>query len=243
MKRIFTAALAVLFSGFAAAASLEEDVQGYIKAFSGERHGHINAAKTIAWMGISDERVFDIVEKNLKDGAAAAVNVRGDRDIMNWYLRALGWSGNPKYLPTLQSFSDDRGYARWARDAAGELPKFQKWNPIISNRATFDAKLSDETNRMMNMLKSGDVELQGHAARHLHNRSMDPAVQEALAEAVRTGYPKGGNDDQVDAIAWMVQTLGSTRNAKYTPLLEEVLAKSGERKIKNSAVRGLKYFR
>jgi len=243
MKTLLAGLLSLLVSGFAAAASLEEDVENYVKAFSGDRSGHITAARTLAWMGISDPRVYDIVDKLVKQSADGAQVSRGDRDLVNWYIRALGWSGNPKYSPTISTYASTRDYAKWGRDALEELPKFEKWNPIISNRATFDPKLNDDQNRAMNMLAAPDVRLKGHAAKQLYNRAMESVVQERLAQETKASYKQTGDEDTNDAIAWMLRALGSSRNPKYVAILEEALSGSSDRKIRNGAAAGLKYYR
>ncbi len=243
MRTVLAVLLSLSVSGVAAA-SLEEDVQNYVKIFSGDKSGHVGASQSFQWMGISDARVFDLVEQRLKADADAVRNDRVEKDRAAWYLRALGWSGDAKYIPTITSFQGDRTYERYARGALEEMPRYQKWNPVISNRATFDAKYSDDVNRMMNMLASDDLQLKGLAARRIYQGShREEPLLDRLAQEAKANYTKGGDERTSDAIAWMLRSLGSSRNPKYVALLEEAVKDASDPKIRRGATAGLKYYR
>jgi len=242
MRTVLAVLLSLSVSG-AVAASLEEDVQKYVGIFSGDKSGHVSAAQSLQWVGISDKRVFDLVEQRLKADADAVRNDRVEKDRAAWYLRALGWSGDRKYEPTISSFQGDRTYERYAKSALAEMPRYEKWNPIISNRATFDPKLSDDANRAMNMLTSDDLQLKLLGTKRILNGShREEQLLDRLAQDVKAGYTKGGDAETTEAIASMLRALGSSRNPKYVELLEEA-AKSSDRKIRNGAAAGLRYYR
>jgi hypothetical protein len=241
MKRLL---LALCFlPGLAAAATLEDDVQGLIKVFSGEKSAHVPAVRTLAWMGVSDARVFDVVEQLLKSDADAARGNRIEQDRVAHYVRALGFSGNAKYMPVLQSYVGDRTYERAANNALRDFPSYQKWNAIISNRAGFDAKYSDDVNRVMNMLAAEDVQLKGLGARRIfHAPHHDEVLLERLAQEAKANYARSADPETSDAIAWMLKALGSARDPKYAALLEEAAKGAPDRKIRNGAAAGLKYY-
>lgn len=242
--RTVLAVLLSLSAWAAAAASLEEDVQKYVAIFSGDKSGHVKAAQSLQWVGISDTRVFDVVEQRLKADADAVRDDRVEKDRAAWYIRALGWSGNRKYEPTISSFQGDRTYERYAKGALAEMPRYQKWNPIISNRATFDAKLNDDANRVMNMLVSDDLELKLLATKRILNgKHQEEPLLDRLAQEAKARYPQGGDAETTEAVASMLRALGSSRNPKYVALLEEVVASSSDRKIRNGAAAGLRYYR
>jgi len=238
--------LGVLFlslPALALAATLEDDVQNLVKVFSGDKSQHVPAVRTLAWMGVSDARVFDVVEQLLKSDANAAIGNRIEQDRVAHYIRALGFSGNPKYLPTLQSYAGDRTYERAMNNALRDFPQYQRWNSVISNRAGFDAKYSDDVNRVMNMLAADDVQLKGLGARRIfHAPHHDEAVLERLAQEAKANYTKTSDPESADAIAWMLKALGSARNPKYVALLEEAVRGAPDRKVKNGAAAGLKYY-
>lgn len=247
MRSIVVVVLSLVFQGLAAAATLEEDVQRLVTVFSGDKAAHVPAVRTLAWMGISDPRVYDIVEQRLKaDADATPSDDREGRDRVAHYVRALGFSGNDKYVPALNGLKDNYDYGRHVRNALKDFPLYQKWNPFISNRATFfDAKYSDDVNRVMNMLMADDIQLKGLGARRIrHAPHHDEPLLERLEKEARTLYPKAKDFDveTQDAIGWMLLALGSSRNPKYVPLLEEALNGTSERKIRNGAASGLKFY-
>jgi hypothetical protein len=246
MRSLPAILLSLVLPGLAAAVTLEDDVQNLVKVFSGDKGQHIQAVRSLAWMGVSDPRVYDVVEQRLKADAEAARDDRREQDRVAHYLRALGFSGNDKYLPTLKGFEDDVVYGRSVRNALKEFPQYQKWNPLISSRATFfDAKQSDDVNRVMNMLAADDIQLKGLGARRIrHGPHHDQPLLDRLEKEARTLYPKAKDFDveTQDAIGWMILALGSSRNPKYVPLLEEALNGTTERKIRNGAASGLKFY-
>lgn len=246
MRSLPAILLSLVFPGLAAAVTLEDDVQSLVKVFNGDKSAHVSAVRTLAWMGISDPRVYDIVEQRLKADADAARGDRSGRERVAHYLRALGFSGNDKYLPTLNSFEGDVDFVRHVRNALKEFPLYQKWNPVISNRTTFfDAKYSDDVNRVMNMLAADDIKLKGLGARRIyHGPHHDEPLIERLEKEARTLYPKAKDFDPEtnDAIGWMLIALGGTRKPKYIPLLEEALNGTSERKIRNGAASGLRSY-
>lgn len=246
MRSLAAVLLSLVLPGLAAAATLEDDVQSLVKVFNGDKSLHVSAVRTLAWMGISDPRVYDIVEQHLKADADAARGDRYERERVAHYVRALGFSGNDKYLPTLNSLQDDVDYARHVRNALKEFPLYQKWNLVISNRATFfDAKYSDEVNRVMNMLAADDIKLKGLGARRIrHGPHHDEPLLDRLEKEARALYPKARDFDAEtqDAVGWMLIALGSSRNPKYIPVLEEALNGTKERKIRNGAASGLKFY-
>ena len=243
MKTLLAVLLLSLLPALAPAATLEEDVDGLVKVFGGDKSQHVAAVRTLAWMGVSDARVFDVVERLLRADAGAAAGNRTEQDRVAHYVRALGFSGNPKYMPTLQGYAGDRTYGRAAANALRDFPQYERWNPIISNRAGFDPKLSDDVNRVMNMLAADDLQLKGLGARRIyHAPHHEEVLLERLAQEAKANYTKSGDPESSDAIAWMLKALGSARNPKYVALLEEAARGASDRRIRNGAAAGLKYY-
>jgi hypothetical protein len=204
---------------------------------------HSDAADTFVWMGLSDIRVFDIIEKRLLEEHEA---VRYDRDEKNrvarYIRRALGFSGQLKYAPVTRRFEQDNVYERYAKAALEDLPQYQKWNPIISNRAAFDSQYSDDANRVMNMLRSDDLLLKEIGAKRIYFQHPEDVLLEMLAKEVRANYMSTDRRFS-DAIAWMLKGLGKSKNPKYIPLLEEVRAYARDRKIRKYAQVSLNYYK
>ena len=244
--RFILAFLALLiFSNSAAAASVEDDVQRYIQIFSGEKKLHSDAADTFSWMGLSDTRLFDIVEKRLLEDADASRDNRNERNRVARYIRSLGFSGQNKYEPTIKKFLGNAGYDRFARAALQDLPDYNKWNPIISNRSSFDPKFSDNVNRVANMLRSDDLLLQRVGAKRVYFDSKDDILLELLAQKLRANYARTDLNDRErsDSVAWQAKALGSSKNDKYVALLREVSEKAVAQPVVKHAKEALeKYY-
>lgn len=235
----------LVLSSLAAAASLEEDTQRYIQIFSGDRKLHSDAADTFSWMGLSDTRLFDIVERRLLEDADAAQSDRNERNRVARYIRSLGFSGQSKYEPTITKFLGNPNYRRFAEAALADLPDYSKWNPIISNRSSFDPKLSDDVNRVANMLRSDDLLLLRVAAKRVYFGSKEDVLLELLAQQLRANYARRDLNDRErsDSVAWLAKALGSSRNEKYPPLLREVASKASESIVARHATDALsKYY-
>src|SRR4051812_28755760 len=112
MKFIASLFAALLFSSAALAATPEEDLTRYIAIFSGETRGHNDAVESLAWMGISDPRLYDIIEKRVLEEADKVKLDRNELGRVQRYLRALGFSGQAKYANTIQKYAVEKVYER-----------------------------------------------------------------------------------------------------------------------------------
>jgi len=221
----------------ALAATPEEDVQRFVAIFAGPDEKHQEAVQALAWMGLSDPRIFDPLERRiLSENAEARGLNRADRNRIAHYIRALGFSGNPKYLPTVLTFRQDNEYDRFSRVAAEELPQYQKWNPIISDRATFDPKYSDDTNRVRNMLLSDDLVLKRLAAKRVFFGTREPELIDRLAAALKENYQRGATDNEItNTLGWLIKGVACTGDPKYIPLLEEVAVNAPNKAVQRHA--------
>src|SRR5436190_13942063 len=231
-----------LCASTALAATLDEDVQHYIAIFQGnDAAAHNRAVEELAWMGLSDPRLFDMLEQKVLAEARAAATIRAEKDRVARYMRALGFSGQDKYIPTLLRFQDDMIYGRYARDALIQREWYRKWNPIISSRASFDPQLSDVDNRILNMLGSDDLMLMPIAAKRADFAPNDRTLA-LMADEVRKRYQTSEVDpDRLDAVAWMVKALAKTM--AYDDLLLEVRSNAPDRKVRNTAESALRHAR
>ncbi|HRE19087.1 MAG TPA: hypothetical protein PLW86_18785 [Rhodocyclaceae bacterium] len=225
------------------AETVEEEVARYQRIFNADRSSHSLALDAFAYIGVSDTRIFDKIEALLLEDANVFRSQRDEKNRVARYIRALGFSGQPKYLPTIQRFINDRDYDRYAKAASEDLPNYQRWNPIISNRASFDSKLSDDANRVMNMLKSKDLMLKRVAAKRIYFANNEPVLLQVLADDLRVLYPTvRSGDDPVDAVAWMVKAIGNAKQEAYRPLLQEVLLSAPSDKVRSYAKRALEHY-
>jgi hypothetical protein len=240
--RTLTALLSLLLPLLANAATIDEDVQRYVGIFEGDKALHASAAESLGWTGLSDARLYDVIEARLLAEYPVPKDLKAERQRLAWYIRALGFSGQDKYLPTIGKFLGDRDYATYSRHALADLPNYKRWNPIISDRKSFDGKVTDEGNRAINMIRSNDFQLKEIGAKRVYyGRLRDEPIFEVLAREVRASYP-GATSSNSDEIAWMVKALASSGNEKYRPVVQEVADKATDEKIARHARSSLDSF-
>ena len=238
MKRLFAALFSLcLVSMSASAATMEQDVNRYLGILQTDQDGQ--SLQALAWEGISAPRLFDEIERRLLAVSEGKPNGKSEVKKFAHYIRALGFSGQAKYIPTLQMLLPHKYYDDYAEQALKDQPVYQSWNPIISNRATFNPKLSDDVNRFMNMLAADDLLLSRLASKRIYEGTKDPVLYEALAKKLQANYMLDLKGDQEDSVAWMAKALGSSKLEKYKPLLIEVVLKSPMGDVVRHAKRSL----
>lgn len=223
-----------IFPACALAASVEEDVQRYLQIMDGNPALHADELEKLSGMGLSDPKLFDVIERRLVADIETARSQNLEKNRVAWYFRALGFSGQSKYLARLMQYDEDRTYRNYAINARKDLVSYEKWNPVISNRATFVAGLSDDSNRALNMVRSPDMDLVKVGAKRIYFLGAEPPVLDFLAGQVKARY-MNSDPDNADTIAWMIKALARAGAGKYTPLLEEVKANAPDRKVRNQA--------
>jgi hypothetical protein len=232
----------LLLPMLAPAATNDEDVTRYIAIFRGDKSLHASAAETLGWTGLSDTRLFDVIEERLLADYPAPREAKAERQRLAWYIRALGFSGQQKYLPTINKFLQDRDYATYARHALKDSPDYQKWNPIISDRSSFDPKLGDDANRAINMIRASDFRLKEIGAKRVYyGHVREEPIFDALAREVLASYA-GADASNNDEVAWMLKALATSGNQKYRPVVQEVAEKTTDSKIARHARTSLDSF-
>ncbi len=239
MKLVSTILVALFLSTAGQAATPADELASYSAIFSGDVSQHSDAADTFAWMGLSDPRLFDIIEKRLLADHAAARGDRHEKNRVARYIRSLGFSGQEKYTATLQMFLTDKVYERYAKAALEDMQNYRRWNPIISNRATFDPAFSDDANRVMNMLRADDLFLKELGAKRVYFGVHDAVVLELLAKQVQDFCFTPGGEHLGDAKAWLVKGLSSAKQEKYRELVLTVAKTAPEPAVVKHAKKAL----
>ena len=238
--------IGLLFSAiFAQAAQPSPLTQRYIDVFSGNasEQAQRNALNQLQWSGLSDPRLFDLLEQKLLELYPGA---RGnDADLASWYAKSLGTSGLDKYRTTLQGIIDSNANSKirkYAREGLDNLDRYANWNPIISSPDGVDPDKPEQTNAFVNMLRSGDWSLQNMAAKRIYSDKVyDPYLLDVLDAEIRALYSVDYQANlQIQTVAWMCRALSSSRNVAYQATLEEVAANAGNSKVRNYARKYLK---
>ena len=239
MRFITALLLALLIALPVHAASPEEDLNRYLQVFQGDTGPHVEAVRELAWMGLSDPQLYDVIEARLLQDYESARRVRAEKNRVSHYLRALGFSGQAKYTPTLERLANDATYRNHASNALRDLELYGRWNPVIANRATFSAAYSDEVNRILNMLRSEDLLLVRLGGKRVYFGNTDEVLLEATAAKLRATMGMDTRESS-DPISWLVKSLGSAKNEKYRALLEDVAANAANKKVRSYAAKELK---
>jgi len=197
----------------------EKEVDELINIFSQPflMKQHVSAEK-LAYLGYSDPRIFDVIEKQLLN---SYLSLSDDYEIdwASWLAKALGFSGNNKYLPTLrklESSAPDKKLRKYAAIAQRYTYQYEAFNPIIMN---FDNIHSEETipsemNRLplsllryKNMLQSDIPELHKLAAKRIYFEGVtDIRITDLVLFRIKSPAPSTDKDTR----KWLKKSLCNT---------------------------------
>jgi hypothetical protein len=251
MKKLSGLLLALLLLNSAAAlaaSSTDNTINDYIKIFSeGSYTAQEKACQRLEWAGLSDTRIFDLVEKNLLAGYQSA-DSRSTVNEMAWLTKALAFSGQEKYRKTIAEVAANGGHKKlrkYAAESDAMLTSYARWNPIINDKKQYDAKQSVEANHFANMLRSDELELNLLATKRIYNEGLnDTYLLEILKQATEKRLPEDNSSKEfIDTVAWMLKTLATTRDEKYLAVVEAASTGAGNKKVQKYASKYLKKFR
>ena len=187
----------------ALADTVESDVARYIQIFKGDSCRLVQPIPFPGWAFR-----YAPVRRHRKNLLQA-----DERQELAWPLYPRpGFSGQSKYLPTLQSYLGNPTYKRFAVAAIDDQPRYALWNPIISNRATFDPRYGDEVNRVRNMLMSNELALKEIGAKRVYFANKDDVLLDLLAANVKSSYTDGNCKTVIPSPDG--KALGSARQAR-----------------------------
>lgn len=229
--------LLLIFSlPLAAFDSVDEQIDSYLGILNGSDHAaRIEMLKRLQWSGISDARLYDPIEELPLREIELAEPERAQFDDIAHRIRALGYSGNEKYRPTLERLSKEaanKKLRKHARKALTQLGQFGTWNEKIAQSNIDTSGKSAEVATYMRMLDTNDVMVQRLAARAtFHERRMDQDLLDLTAQKLKGLYAQPGLDGQtLDTAAWFVKALGMS--GRYTDMLVEVNQATPHKKLK-----------
>jgi hypothetical protein len=140
-------------------------------------------------------------------------------------MKALGASGQSKYLDTLQSFTSHSNskIAKYAEEGVNFIPQYAKWNPIISDSSQANTERSETINRYANMIRSEILELNILAAKRIYaEKIQDEYLYGLLSEKIIAGHKSVHKSDKtkIAAYAWMMRASARTNVATAQKVLE-----------------------
>lgn len=228
-------------------ADIDAEVASYIDTFSGSNMQlQRKALETLSWSGIQSEAVYDTIEKNLQ--ALKDTDNKFEKQTVYWYAKALGYSGMEKYRPTLSSLAKSaksKKVKKYAGIGLTSLDQYKVWNSIISkNDVSAPTGRLLET-RVATMLAASDYSLvRLGAKRAYHGHKQDAELAAKAAARLESDFldVDKKNDDQVDAISWLVKVLAESGDSQYKPLLVKVANEAKVKKLKKYAKKYAEYL-
>ena len=246
-KRLIYTVLALgMFTPFAASVA-DDSLDEYIEIFtSGNSQQQTQAAKDLAWAGLSDPELFELIETLLLEKYLVVENKYAVDDTA-WLTKALSYSGQEKYRATLETVTADSPQKKIRKHAQKSIPrleKYSRWNPIIADTSNWNAAESDEINRYANMLRSDDLELKRIGAKRVHHtHAYATYLLDILDAEILESYREVSKDGLfIDTVAWMCKALSGSRVEAYKPTIVEVSENAGSSKLAKYASKYLKYY-
>lgn len=245
ITRIMMALTLALLSG-TVLASRSGEINRHVNALTkGNPDRQIQTCKDLQFAGLSSTSIYDLAEKKLLRKYQDKPADRHDADHTAWLVKCLQASGNSKYKKTLQKVESSgyKKYRKRATQALEMLPKYTKWNPIISSGMGKLSGKEGKKHRYINMIKSSDIELKAMGAKRVHYEHLyDSAVLSTLNSEIKKGYKKANSKESADTYSWMVKALAGSRKTMYRSTVAEVADNGPDRKLQKNARKYLKYY-
>lgn len=243
---LFPALCFCLFSGnLLAQNSPANDSEKFLPMLnSASQVERINAAKIITRSGVTDQKVFDVIQEKLIAGSRQDTINSDHIDEMSWFCKALASSGNYDYAEILEEIASTTSSSKlrkYAKQSIGLIAEYHADRELINSSESVVEGLSPEEARAMNMLKSGKLKLQKTAAKLLTRREITaPSLYAVVNEELKEGYKRQNADKEfIDTMSWYCKALGASGNKEYQATLQEVVESAQSEKLKKYARKGL----
>ncbi len=246
---LFSVILMIIFTNnISALANSERTVEAdkYIKMIeSTSLKTRIDAAKLITRSGLTDPRLFSIINENLLSSYNTNSLDRDHIDEMSWMCKALASSGSEDYSSTLEKIiqtATSQKLKKYAKQSLALLSEYAQRNKLLNDTTNIDPNLSSEVNKYINMLKSNSITLKRDAAKSIYRgkfseKPLFDALSDQLLKEYQTASLKDRN--QLDALAWMCKALGSSGMVEYKSTLNQIIENSSNIKLVSNAKKGL----
>ena len=233
----------------ASQADLDKEINYYAEIFSGTDHKkHKKQYDALSISGLSSPKIFDPVAEKLEVNAKLGSKFPAVKRA-TLYAKILALSGNEKYRPLLVKISkySKVGQVRQAAKASlVKLDNYAKWNPIILNGLHEVPEGRLQEYRIVNILSVLDKdflkEVRGLVIQIYVDENFEPQILSALAERADYEIKRQSNvhKAQMETLAWLSKTIGSSGDLTYEPLLRKILKKSKVIWVRKHVRRALK---
>lgn len=241
--RNWTATLLLLFLSLPGWAfdTVDEQIDHYLGILASDNHSaKVEMLKRLKWTAITDPRLYDEIEKApASQGLAKKLDKLTIADLA-YKIRALGYSGNPRYQQTLSNISNNakikklRGHAT---KALVDLQRFERWNRLINEAEIGQQGKSVEITTYLKMLNVEDTLVQRFAAKAIVDGAMqDEDLLNEVAAKLQGLYTDPALDKRTqDTAAWYIRALG--QSGDYRDLLTVVNQNTPHKKLKKYSIK------
>jgi hypothetical protein len=240
LKQLLTGISLLAMSSMATAySSNDEQIDAVLEIVkSGSQKNKEQTLERLQWSGLSDERLYDAFAQHLMDNYQKMSFAGNERRTLAYEIRALGYSGNPKYLEILKRLAKDSENEKlkyYARKARADFPNFHAVQRALAKVSYQQADLPSEVVNYIRLLKTDNSYAQRLAARATyHEYKKEPELLEEMATLLRQTYNKSGLDGEAqDMAAWLCKAL--IRAGGYQSLMDEVAENTPYNKIRRYA--------
>lgn len=237
--------VSLFFTDLLAADNRSDETEHFISILNSDlRVERINAAKLITRSGLTDQKLFDLIQNKLLAGYQENTGSSKHIDEMSWFCKALASSGNHAYIDTLRKIANTTSSSKlrkYAKQSIGLVEKYHMDNEIISSTKKFEKGMSLEAAQVKNMLTSDKLYLQKNAAKMLVRREVtDPSLYALVNEELKKRFMiRNAGKEQIDTMSWFCKALGASGNKEYRQTLEEVKKRAPNVKLQNYARKSL----
>lgn len=200
------------------------------------------AAADLAWVGLSDRRLFEPLADRLRRWQLAG-SPAADTEEMLAYVAALGGSGLAEYRAVLQGLAAGKqaAVADAATAALAELDHSAAWNAIISDDARVSAQVPFPIALYLNMLESGDPGLVLRGAERVQaERLENEFVLRALERVLEQQYRDRDDEDWVAALGASCDALAYAGGPAYRKVLERVSRHAASKALRKRAAEAMR---
>ncbi|MCP4390043.1 MAG: hypothetical protein GY802_17245 [Gammaproteobacteria bacterium] len=221
--------------------TVDEQIDQYLKVLAADNHqATLYMLTRLKWTAITDPRLYDEIAKSPLNHYLTKKLDKVTLSDAAHKIRALGYSGNPKYrdtLSTIMNNSPNKKLRAHSQKALVDLDRFERWNRQINEADAAVQGKSVEITTYSKMLNVQDTLVQRFAARAIVDASLrDSDLLDAVAEKLKAMYADPGLDKrEQDTAAWFVKALG--QSGKYRSLLTEVNQSTPHNKLKKHSIR------
>lgn len=246
---LFTAILLVTYSGHVRAESteLKAELAEYVAIFKGDNFPQQRRVMDkLIWAGYSTPELFDVVAESLV--RVQSSKSKADTEKAAWLAKTLALSGNEKYRPVLESAANNaksKKVRKHAQLALDRIAIYSQWNPVISAGLEYSPMGRLEETRVINMLNATDYALVRMGAKrvyygHTTDNELVSLAQRRLSQEWASA--DGANDEQIDAIAWLIKAMAEASNKSAKPLLQQIAKQAKVGKLRKYADKYAEYL-